>query len=86
MLTPMMVTWAVVTVVLAGLSIYRSILVMHEDDQIFLDSAEAAFAAEYAERLRKILHVETYLKVFTAASGTLFLVAAAMWFYRGLYG
>lgn len=86
MLTQMMIVWGVVTVILAGLSIYRSILVMYEDDQIFIDNTEAALAAEYAARLRKIQHVETYLKVFTVTSGALFLTIAAMWFYRGLYG
>ena len=86
MLTPMMIFWAVITVVLAGLSIYRSILVMYEDDQLFIDSAEAALAAEYAGRLRKIKHVETVLKVFTVASGALFLAIAGLWFYRGIFG
>jgi hypothetical protein len=86
MVTPTAIVWGVVTTVLVGLSIYRSILVMYEDDQIFIDKAEAALAAEYAGRLRKILHVEMYLKVFTVASGALFLAMAAMWFYKGLYG
>lgn len=86
MLMPMTVVWGVVTVILAGLSIYRSILVMYEDDQLFIGSAEAALAAEYAGRLRKIQHVETYLKVFTVTSGALFLWIAGLWFYRGLVG
>ena len=86
MLTPMMIFWAVITVVLAGLSIYRSILVMYENDQLFIGSAEAALAAEYAGRLRKIQHVETVLKVFTVASGALFLAIAGLWFYRGIFG
>ena len=86
MLTSMMIFWAVITVVLAGLSIYRSILVMYENDQLFIGSAEAALAAEYAGRLRKIKHIETYLKVFTVASGALFLAIAGLWFYRGIFG
>ena len=77
--------WGAVTAVLAGLSIYRSILVMYEDDQIFIDRAEAALAAEYAGRLKKIMHVEVYLKAFTVASGALFLAMAAMWFYQGWF-
>ena len=86
MLTQMAVIWGAVTVVLAGLSIYRSILVMHEDDQLFIGKAEAALAAEYAGRLTKIKHIETFLKVFTAASAGLLLLMAALWVYRGLYG
>jgi len=85
MLMPTAVVWGVVTVILAGLSIYRSILVMGEDDQLFIGQAEAALAAEYAGRLRKIKHIETYLKVFTVASGALFLALAGMWFYQGWF-
>ena len=86
MLTPLTIIWAGVTVMLAGLSIYRSILVMYEDDQLFIGKPETAVAAHYAARLSKIKHVETFLKVFTAASGGLLVLIAAMWFYRGLYG
>lgn len=86
MLTPLTYIWGSVTTVLAGLSIYRSILVMYEDDQLFIGKQEAAMAAHYAARLSKIKHVETFLKVFTAASGGLLLLIAAIWFYKGIYG
>lgn len=86
MLTPLAVIWGAVTVVLAGLSIYRSILVMNEDAQLFIGKPEAALAAEYAGRLRKIKHIEAFLKVFTVASGGLLLLMAALWVYQGLYG
>jgi len=86
MLTPLTIIWAAVTAVLAGLSIYRSILVMYEDDQLFIDKPEASVAALYATRLTKIKHVEAFLKVFTAASGGLLLLIAAIWVYQGLYG
>jgi hypothetical protein len=86
MLTPLAIAWLTVTVILAALSIYRSILVMREDDQLFISQAETALAAEYADRLRKIQHVEVFLKSFTAASGVLFVVMAAAWVYRGLNG
>ena len=86
MVTPLTIIWAVVTTVLAGLSIYRSILVMYEDDQIFIDKPEAGVAAQYAARLSKIKHVETFLKVFTVASGGLLLLIVSIWFYQQLYG
>jgi hypothetical protein len=86
MLTPLTIIWASVTAVLAGLSIYRSILVMYEDDQLFIGKPEAGVAALYATRLSKIKHVETFLKVFTAASGGLLVLMAAIWVYQGLYG
>jgi hypothetical protein len=36
--------------------------------------------------LSKIKHLESFLKVFTAASGGLLLLMAAIWVYQGLYG
>jgi hypothetical protein len=86
MLTPLTIIWASVTTVLAGLSIYRSILVMYEDDQLFIGKPETGVAAQYAARLSKIKHLESFLKVFTAASGGLLLLMAAIWVYQGLYG
>lgn len=86
MLTPLTMIWAAITLVVAGLAIYRSILVMYEDDQLFIGKPEAAVAALYAARLSKIKHVEAFLTLLTAASGGLLLLIAAVWVYQGLYG
>ncbi len=85
MLMPLSISWVGVTVVMIGLAIYRGVLVMHEDDQVFLDKAEAAFETESAQQLVKLKKVERVLKLTTALSAVLFVVVAGLWFYQGLY-
>ena len=46
MMTPLLILWAGLTVVLIVLLIYRSTLSMHEDDQLFLGNSEAHMAKE----------------------------------------
>ena len=48
------IAWGVVTTVFIGLLIWRSLLASHEDDQIFLDAAEAHMAREQQELIAKI--------------------------------
>ena len=49
MMTPLLILWAGLTVVLVILLIYRSTLAMHEDDQLFLGNSEAHMAKEQEE-------------------------------------
>ena len=86
MLTTLSTIWVMVTVVLVALSIHRSILVMREDDQIFLAEAESQAAAHYAGILNRLKRLEFVLKIFTFSSGGLMLLIAALWVYQGLYG
>jgi ACT domain-containing protein len=86
MLATLSIIWVVVTVILVLLSIHRSILVMREEDTIFLSEAEASMRAQYAEVLSRLRRLELVLKIFTFASGGLMLLIAALWAYQGLYG
>jgi hypothetical protein len=86
MLTTLSTIWVAVTVILVALSIHRSILVMREEDTIFLSEVESQTAAHYAGILRRLLRLEFVLKIFTFASGGLMLLIAALWVYQGLYG
>ena len=85
MLATLSIIWVVVTVILVLLSIHRSILVMREEDTIFLSEAEASMRNHYAEILRRLRRLELVLKIFTFASGGLMLLIAALWAYQGLY-
>jgi hypothetical protein len=80
-LTMLIVVWAVITVALIIVLIYRSTLSMHEDDQLFLDDSTSNLRAEQEELLSKMRRVTPLVRILGAASGLLILVIAgiALW-------
>lgn len=84
MMTILLVVFGVLAILLTILLIYRSTLEMHEDDQLFLDTAESHMAKEQAEIQTKLGKVEPMVKVIGAACGVLLLTIAGMWVYQGL--
>jgi hypothetical protein len=82
----LMTVWAVVTTVLAVLLIYRSALSMHEDDQIFLNSAESHLEKEQQQLAIRMDKLRPYLSVLGASSGVLVLLMAGLWVWRGWKG
>ena len=83
--TLLTIIWAAVTVPLVGLVIYRSIVGLHEEDQIFLDPAEAALEQEQVATLRQIRRLDSFIKGFGWASGGLLLLLAGFWFHQRLF-
>ena len=83
--TLLLILWGAITVVFIGLMIWKSLVGMREDDQIFLDDAEAGFAKEQGEIVAKVKRITTYAKGFGFASAGLLLVIAGIVMYRGLY-
>jgi len=81
MMTPLLILWAGLTVVLIVLLIYRSTLSMHEDDQLFLDSAEAHMAKEQEDLIVKMNRITPWVRVCGAGSAVLLVVIAGMWMY-----
>jgi len=84
--TLLLIIWGVITTVFVGLMIWKSLVGMQEDDQIFLDDAEAGFEKEQREVIDKVKRITTYAKGFGFASAGLLLVIGSMVIYRGLYG
>ena len=80
------IIWAGITVVLLALLIYRAIVGIHEEDQLSLDRAEAALEQEQVDVLRRIGRLDPIITVLGVASGSLILILAGKWLYRGLYG
>ena len=80
----LLAVWGVLTTVLVVLLIYRSTLTMHEDDQLFLDDAEAHMQKEQTELMSKVDRLGTPLRLLGAASGVLILVIAGLAVYDGL--
>ena len=70
--------WAVITVALIIVLIYRSTLSMHEDDQLFLDDSTSNLREEQEQLLSKMRKVTPVVRILGAASGLLILVIAGM--------
>ena len=81
MMTPLLILWAGLTVVLIILLIYRSTLSMHEDDQLFLDSSEAHMAKEQEELLGKMNRITPWVRVCGAGSAVLTVIIAGLMLY-----
>jgi len=80
------IIWGAISVLLVLMIIYRAVLGIHEDNQIFLDRAEAALEQEQVETLHQISRANLFVKVLSIASGALLVVIASLWVYGGLYG
>jgi hypothetical protein len=83
-LTSLLIVWGVLTVVLVILLIYRSMLAMREDDQLFLSDSESHMQIEQQQVIAKLNKVNLPVRILGGASGLLILVIAGMWIYEGL--
>ena len=80
----LLIAWGVVTLAFIALIIWRSLLSSHEDDQLFLDSAQAPMEREQRELITKINALSRPLMTSGIASGVLLLVIVGMVVYQGL--
>jgi hypothetical protein len=81
MMTPLLILWAGLTVVLIVLLIYRGTLSMHEDDQLFLGNAEAHMAKEQQDLIVKMNKIKPWVTVCGAGSALLFVLIAGIMLY-----
>jgi len=80
----LLIAWGVVTAVLICVLIYRSSVATHEEDQLFLDDAEAVLASEQRAIVARLEKLRRPITVLTVASGALLIVIAVLWLYQGL--
>lgn len=80
----LLIAWGLVTAIFLVLIIWRSVLSSHEDDQIFLDSAEEHMAKEQRELVAKINSFSRPIMTSGITSGVLLLVIAVLFVYHGL--
>ena len=78
------VSWASVTVVLVGLLIYRALIGMREDDQLFLASGEEHQAHEQQVLQARIQSVNKYAVWLGVLSGLLLIGIASLWVYENM--
>jgi hypothetical protein len=80
----LIILWGLVTTAFIVLLIRRSLLTNREDDQLFLDAAEAHMASEQRMIISQISALSRPLLTTGITSGVLLLVIAGMWLYEGL--
>lgn len=80
--TIILVIWGVITAVFVILMIYRSLLSMKEEDQLFLDPVEARQEAQQREIISRVQRITPYAKGFGIASLGLLVASGAMWVYQ----
>jgi len=81
-LTAILILWGVVTAILAVLLIYRSLISMREDDQLFLDAAQSNLQQEQVEVRARLDRITPYTKILGASSGVLLAAMAGLWVYE----
>jgi len=86
LLTALWVLWGAITAVLAGFIIYRSLIGLKEEDQLFLSAAETHLQAQQQEVVLKVERLGNYVKALSIASAAILLVIAGIWIYRGVTG
>jgi len=72
-------SWASVTVVLVALLIYRALIGMREEDQLFLASGEEHMAREQQVLQARISNVNKFAVWLGVLSGLLLIAMAGLW-------
>jgi len=85
-LTIVAVIFGVFAIGLIVLLIYKSTLMMHRDDQLFLDDASSHMHAEQTELLARVNRLIIPTRVLSIGSGVFLLLLTAMWLYQKLNG
>jgi hypothetical protein len=83
-LTLLMISWGVITAVLAILVIYRGTLASREDDQIFIDAAEQHHYKEQQDIIARMSRLTRPIIALAVISAALLLTSAGVWIYGGL--
>jgi hypothetical protein len=79
MMVALWIAWIAFTVVLVILLIYRGTLTMHEDDQLFLDSAEDHMQKEQQELIGRMEKITPWVRLSGAGSAVLLVLIAGLY-------
>ncbi|HTM49321.1 MAG TPA: hypothetical protein VL285_11585 [Bryobacteraceae bacterium] len=80
-LTMLWAVWGAITLVFVALLIYRSLIGMKEEDQIFLDPAEAGLENEQREIVKRLQRLSPYIKGFGVASAVSLVTIGGLYTY-----
>lgn len=83
LLVILLIVWGVITAALLVVVIYRSVIGLHEDDQLFLGTGEGQMEQEQKQVMAQLTRTEPYLRYLGAACGALLAVIVGVWLYQG---
>lgn len=86
LLPTLWICWGSITVTLAALVIYRSLVAMKEEDQLFLDPAEWQLEREQRDILTQLGRLTPLVRGGAVASTALLLLIAGVWVYQSVLG
>lgn len=84
MMQALLMLWGGLTLVLIVLLIYRGTLTMHEDDQLFLDSAEAHMEKEQQELITQMNKITVWVRVLGTCSVVLIMLIGGIFLSTNL--
>jgi hypothetical protein len=79
-----LVVWGAVTAVFVILMIYRSLITMREDDQLFLDPTQTALENEQKAVQQKLNQLRPYTAGLGVASAALGLGLVGLWVFQAV--
>jgi len=86
LLPALWISWVSITVALTALVIFRSLVAMKEEDQLFLDPAEWQLEREQRAILTQLGRLTPFVKGLAVMSTVLLALIAAVWIYQGVLG
>ncbi len=84
MMPALLILWGGLTLVLVVLLIYRGTLTMHEDDQLFLDNAEAHMQKEQEALIRRMERITPWVRICATCSAVLIVIIGGMALWTNL--
>ncbi len=80
----LLIAWLVVTAVMIFFLVWRAVIGLHEEDQLFIDPSEERLAREQREIVSKLERLQPYVIGSVTGSIVLAVVTFAVWVMQEL--
>ena len=85
-LTPLVIAWACLALVVIGLAIFRSIVGLHEDDNVHIALSEQGMIPKQIAFFHQMEKIDRWGKSLTVVTVAYGLVLASIYIYHSLQG
>lgn len=76
-----LIVWALVTVMLFAVLIYRGFLGKDENDRIYVSPTQNRLADQQQQIIAKVSRLDQFVKGLSVASGALLVIGLAIWIW-----